>query len=289
MTTTQHETGTVSSGDVTLFYRLFGKPGATPVLIFHGANYYDSADWIEVASELASDRQVLAWDTRGFGKSTWSPSKDYSLDAHMGDVNTLLDHLGWNEVIAMGHSMGGGRSILFSARFPDRVEKLVIVDHCPGKGGGLAVSTKQSINNPRAVFPSIEAAQESMSRDTSTPTGSPAHDRLMAILEPVEGGYAYPRDPDYMNPVPVGGEDREPKIVVEDMWAELASVRCPILIVRGTRSDRYTPEALKRVATEFPHIKVVDVESGHDVAGGAPDQLIAAVRGSSSRAGQSKP
>ncbi len=31
-------TGTVPSGDVTLFYRLFGIPGATPIIILHGAN-----------------------------------------------------------------------------------------------------------------------------------------------------------------------------------------------------------------------------------------------------------
>ena len=37
-------TGTVRSGDIDLFYRVFGKPGATPIVIFHGANYYDSAD-----------------------------------------------------------------------------------------------------------------------------------------------------------------------------------------------------------------------------------------------------
>ena len=49
-------TGTVPSGDVKLFYRVFGKPGATPILIFHGANYYDSADWIDVGGALASDR-----------------------------------------------------------------------------------------------------------------------------------------------------------------------------------------------------------------------------------------
>ena len=72
----EQQTGRVRSGDVDLFYRVFGEPGRTPVLIFHGANYYDSADWIEVGTALAQDRQVIAWDVRGFGESDWSPSKD---------------------------------------------------------------------------------------------------------------------------------------------------------------------------------------------------------------------
>jgi pimeloyl-ACP methyl ester carboxylesterase len=274
---TRHRTGTVRSGDVNLFYRVFGKPGATPVLIFHGANYYDSADWIEVGTALGSDREVLAWDTRGFGKTGASPSKDYSIDTHMADVVALLDHLGWRKVVAMGHSMGGGRSILFSSRFPDRVAGLVIVDHCPGRGGAPP-GTKPSIGNKQPVFATIDAAQKEMSRDTNTPSGSPARARLDEILKPVAGGYTFPRDPDYMNPVPVGGEGRQPRIVVEDMWKELAAVRGPILLVRGTRSDRYDEASLAKVAREFPRIKRIDLECGHDVAGGAPQGLVDGVR-----------
>ena len=43
----------VNSGDVSLFYRVFGSPGKTPVVILHGSNYYDSYDWINVATQLA--------------------------------------------------------------------------------------------------------------------------------------------------------------------------------------------------------------------------------------------
>jgi len=273
-----HRTGTVASGDVELFYRMFGKPGKSPVLIFHGANYYDSADWVHVAAALAGDRQVAAWDTRGFGRSGWSRSKDYSDDQQMADIDVLVDHFDWDRFIPMGHSMGGGRSILYASRFPDRVAALIVVDHRPGKGGGVAATLERNIGRKPVVYPSIEAAQEKMSRDINTPAGSPARERLMEILRKVDGGYTYPRDPDFQNQVPIGGEGGKAKIVVDDTWRELSRVTVPILIVRATRSDRYTLPAIQRVKTEFPHIKMVDVESGHDVAGGAPEQLIAAAR-----------
>lgn len=60
--------GSVSSGDVQIFYRRFGKPGRTPALIVHGLSYF-SYDWIELASALATDREVVAIDMRGFGQS----------------------------------------------------------------------------------------------------------------------------------------------------------------------------------------------------------------------------
>jgi pimeloyl-ACP methyl ester carboxylesterase len=45
MTVAKHRTGTVTSGDVELFYRAFGRPGATPILIVHGLSFF-SYDWI---------------------------------------------------------------------------------------------------------------------------------------------------------------------------------------------------------------------------------------------------
>ena len=68
-------TGKVNSGDVTLFYRAFGAPGATPILILHGSNYYDSYDWIGVATALASDREVVTPDRRGWGEFDLEPEQ----------------------------------------------------------------------------------------------------------------------------------------------------------------------------------------------------------------------
>jgi pimeloyl-ACP methyl ester carboxylesterase len=55
-------------------------------------------------------------------------------------------------------------------------------------------------------------------------------------------------------------------------------VRCPTMIVRGTRSDRYTPELVQRISRDYPRIEWADVDSQHDVAHQAPDGLVAAVR-----------
>ena len=101
--------GRFKSGDVEIFYRSFGKPGKTPIVLMHGANYFDSFDWINVCEKIAVDREVACFDMRGFGESSWSPSKNYSVDAMMGDIRGLFAHLGWKKPIALGHSFSGPR------------------------------------------------------------------------------------------------------------------------------------------------------------------------------------
>jgi pimeloyl-ACP methyl ester carboxylesterase len=273
------QTGTVHSGDVTLFYRLFGSPGATPILIHHGAQYYDSADWLDVAPALAHDRQVAVHDARGYANSAWSPSKDYSIDAAIGDSIALLDHLGWKKVIFMGHSRGGGYAILLAAHYPELAEGLVIVDrplHRPI--GNPPADGKPLVGKSQKVYATVDEAIAAMSRDTNVPPGSPARERLESFLQPVDGGFAITgRDPDYSNMIPIGREGWTSRFTDQDMWSDLAKVEVPTIIVRGTKSDRYPAESLARLARDFPHIEQEELDCGHDIPAGAPQELIDSV------------
>ena len=272
----EHRTGTVRSGDVELFYRAFGASGGAPVLILHGSNYFDSCDWIGVAAALATDREAVALDHRGFGSSGWSPSKDYSLDAFMDDILAVSAHFGWDRPVVMGHSMSGRLAIFFAANFPDHLSRLIVVDSALGRGNPGAYNV--SVGNPPLVFESVEAAMAHFADRANPPRF--AHDRARAErgLKQVEGGWMLTRDPDYRNTQSQLPGAPKPRLRDLDMWDELHRVTCPVLMVRGRQSDRQKPEIVARVDSEYPEIATVWVDSQHDVAAGAPDALVAAVR-----------
>ena len=242
----------------------------------HGANYYDSYDWIGVAEELARDREVATYDKRGFGESTWSPSKDYSVDANMGDTLAVIGKLGWTRPIVVGHSASGRLSIAFAANFPDHLSRLVVVDSAMGRdeGGGQRAAT----GNAPLIFDTVDAAMAHFAKLSNPPRI--AHDRTRAeqALVKVERGFMLKRDPDFQNTRPQGEGTDLPQRPPRDVWKELASVRCPIMVVRGLRSDRYTPEIIDRMSRERPDITWATVDSQHDVSGQAPQELVAAVQ-----------
>ena len=265
-------TATVTSGDVTLFVRRFGARGETPLLILHGGNYYDSADWIDVAEQLAVDREVAAFDARGFGESSWSPSKAYGLASALGDIKAVLGHLGWERAIIVGHSRGGSHALLAAARMPEIAAGLVLVDYSPALGFGPPGGAPAPAGPP-PVFPTLEAALEGMTRYKPGSLTPEAHARALQFLTPVEGGFQLAkRDPSFMSQA----GDPVAALVPAGGFEELANARRPVLVIRAGKSPIFTPEALTRLrSTEGVEIREVD--SGHDVVGEAPAAFLAAL------------
>ena len=271
-----HTSHYVNSGDVTLHYRLFGKPGgATPMLVLHGAAYFDSYDWCNVASKLASDREVVAMDMRGFGKSSWSPSKDYSTDAKLDDMRAIMADRGWKKIVPMVHSMTGRIGIIFTDAHPDLVEKLVVVDSATGSNRGAGEGGP--LNAAPAIYPTIEDLMKAFVRKSQSPRISHDRERAEAAARKVEGGYILTRDPDMGSLVPQWPGIRTPKLNDVAIWDALARIKCPIRVVRGLRSDRYKPEAIERLKA-YKNLTMTEVDSEHDVPGQAPDALVATVK-----------
>jgi esterase len=268
--TIPHETGRVHSGDVSIHFRKLGGRGQTPMLILHGLSYF-SYDWLEVAQALSVDRQVVAMDMRGFGDSQWSEAKDYSVPTMAQDIVNLLDHLGWKRALLAGHSMGGRSTTYVAAKHPSRVAGLVLVDYTPENAPAGTKRTTETVGNTPDAFPSIEAAMQYFGKSDRA--------RFEAYLRKIGDRYGVKRDwyfRDQFRQVLQTGE--RPKLGV-DMWQLIGEVHCPILSLRGARSDMYAPETVRKMKAANPRLQVVEVQgAGHDIAGDNPKGLVAALQ-----------
>lgn len=266
--------GRVRSGDVELFVRKFGVPGKTPLLIMHGINYFDSYDWIEVGSRLAVDREVVAFDHRGFGESSWSPSKNYSIDGKFADIRHVIGALGWCKPIILGHSGSGRLAISFAAAFSCELSRLIVVD----SGFDHAELKPTGTGLPPTVFSSVEAAMAHHAKLDNPPRIALDRARAAQALVEVAAGFQLKRDPDYGNVVPISGDAQVRPLRELDVWEQTAKVQSPFLIVRGLRSSRWTPQLVEKLQRQFPRIQWATADAMHDIAYYAPDELVAAVQ-----------
>jgi pimeloyl-ACP methyl ester carboxylesterase len=219
---------------------------------------------------------VVTFDHRGFGQSGWSAFKDYSVYAFMTDVQNVIAHFGWDKPIIFSHSMSGRLVTFFAANFSDQLSRLIIADSCFDHGAPGAY--KVSVGNESMTFENVEAAMAHFAKLANPPRI--AHDRARAekALRKVEGGYMLLRDPDYKNTQDQTPGAPKPALRDLDTMDELRKVQCLTIIIRGLQSTRYRPEILEPLQKEFPDIVWGTVDSEHDFAVGAPDELVAVVR-----------
>src|SRR6266571_173060 len=96
-----------------------------------------------------------------------------------------------------------------------------------------------------------------------------------AYLRKTQNKYIVKRNPyfrDQFRKVLETGE--RPKLGV-DMWQLIGEVRCPVLSVRGARSDMYAAETKEKMKAANPRLQVVEVDAGHNIAGENPAGFIA--------------
>lgn len=97
-----------------------------PVVMAHGL-YDDARRWIPLADDLADHYQVVTYDARGHGRSA-APETGYSLDDRVGDLRAVIQNMGLEDPILLGHSMGAATAAWTAAKHPDIPRGLVLED-----------------------------------------------------------------------------------------------------------------------------------------------------------------
>ncbi|GEN70198.1 alpha/beta fold hydrolase [Chryseobacterium lathyri] len=102
------------------------KPNGKTIMLLHGKNF-NGAYWEKTAKDL-SDKgfRVIIPDQIGFGKSSKPQSYQFSFSQLAENTKAILDKLGIDKTIVLGHSMGGMVAVRFTLLYPEKVQKLIL-------------------------------------------------------------------------------------------------------------------------------------------------------------------
>lgn len=117
---------------VKIYYESHGQ--GFPLVLCHGISG-DTEAWVNQVPPFSRKYQVITWDARAHGRSDAPADPNaYGLTRFADDLKGLLDHLGFDQVYLLGHSMGGGVAVRFTTTYPERVKALIVTDSFTGSG-----------------------------------------------------------------------------------------------------------------------------------------------------------
>jgi 3-oxoadipate enol-lactonase len=116
------------SDGTTIAYTTHPAPrqGAPRLALIHSLAL-DRSVWDGVVERLRPAAEILTFDCRGHGRSERRAGA-FTAELFARDLAELLDHLGWEDVIVAGCSMGGCVALAFAAVYPERVRGLGLID-----------------------------------------------------------------------------------------------------------------------------------------------------------------
>lgn len=127
------------------------------VLLIHGSGPGVSAwaNWRLTIPELAKNHRVIAPDMVGFGYTERPVDIDYTMDAWVEQAIGLLDALNITKTSVIGNSFGGALALALAIRYPERVNKLVLMGSV-----GVPFKLTNGLDKVWGYTPSIENMKE---------------------------------------------------------------------------------------------------------------------------------
>ncbi|MBN6051841.1 alpha/beta fold hydrolase, partial [Nonomuraea sp. RK-328] len=263
---------TVTDHDIPLAVRDHGGPGA-PVLLLHGlGGTLDAWDTLDLG-----ERRAVAMDLRGHGRSGDGP---WEWERVLDDIEAVVRRLDLGNPAIVGHSLGGMLAVQWALRHPGcpgvvNLDGLRSAENDPGNYPGMDPAVRdEELARLKAMFDAQAAAMGG-----PLPAEARAVFPARALVERDGETYARP-GPGLLEAVRYTPEFR-------DTIPLLRQVACPTLVVIPTQDPPGMPggelmAAFRRgvrrdLAGLPPHIRVEELDAGHDMLAERPEEVAALV------------
>jgi pimeloyl-ACP methyl ester carboxylesterase len=262
--------------DLPLFIEDSGTPGP-PIVLIHGFGA-NLSTWRFWTDDLSRDHRVIQVDLKGCGRAPSPRDGRYAPTDHADLIEALVDRLALERVTFIGHSLGGGISLIVAMRLlkrrPAALAKLVLVGTAAYRQSmprfiGLARLPLIGALGLRAVPGDwlIGKVLEEITYDPSTIEAAQVENYARPLRRP---GVRYALLQTARQIVPTG---------LDEITNGYAEINVPVLLVWGRQDPVIPLEVGRRLAEALPESELVVLDRcGHIPPEERPNESLAAVR-----------
>ena len=265
----------VEANGLQFHYLDWGDPANPPLVLLHGVGQ-TCHTWDLFAAAMSPHFHVMAFDQRGHGDTDWAADKDYSRHSMVEDVGAFTTALGLDRFFLTGMSMGGANSLSFTAKNPDRVEALVVVDVGPRVENKGVQNIRNFMKDFREFDSLDEAAAVIHKFNPRRPLEIIRKYTVVYNLKQLPSGKWTWKYDTYFSE---GHSRINVKQMQEELSQEVKKIACPTLLVKGAESDVLSLDGARLLQTAIPGSEFALVAgAGHSVMGDNPPGFETAVR-----------
>ncbi len=221
----------ISALGVNLYYQDTGNTkNPIPILFLHGFGS-SLQTWDAWSRALSHDYRVISVDLPGFGLTGEDPSGIYTDQRSVEVLEAFLKVLQIPKVVIVGNSMGGKFAWQFAARYPNQVEKLVLISPDGYASHGIEYGKKSEVPAIAQLY------RYFFSKTFLAMNLEPAYANPKSLNDDLVNRYY-----DLMLAPGVRGAilDRMQQTVLQDPVPSLASIQVPTLLIWGEK-DAFIP------------------------------------------------
>lgn len=258
-----------------LFFQKIGE--GKPLIILHGL-YGFSDNWMTIARQLTKNFTIYLVDQRNHGKSPHHPELNYTVMSE--DLHELLLSENLDNVILLGHSMGGKTAMLFAATYPQMVSALIVADIGPGGYASLESPSSQVlvhlniINTLKSIDLNVYSSRVEVERELAKSIADIGVRQFIMknIHRNHDGSFSWKLNvdaiskalPSIMGPAPID------KVLLEELTQTF-----PVLFIKGEKSSYITSEQEQLIFKYFPKAQIEEIKNaGHWVHADQPEQFL---------------
>lgn len=235
-----------------------------PVVLLHGGGA-NAHWWDHLAEAIAAFGPVYALDFRGHGDSTFPT--EVRVGAFNDDLEALVEWLGREDVVLIGHSMGAAVALDHASRFR-KTRGIALIDPALGSSPEAGRRSRLALSLRRTY----RSRSEAVDRFQFVPDSGHPNETLRrhvadhSVQEEADQRFGYKFDPRWF------ALPSRPR-------PDLTHLRCPSLLVRGEESTLLSQSAGLRFAARVANCRFVEVaHAGHHVLIDQPESLLALLR-----------
>lgn len=230
------------------------------IICMHGLTR-NGRDFDYLAENLSNNYRIICPDLPGRGASEkFNNPRFYNQAQYAADATSLIARTNAQSIIWIGTSLGGALGMYLASLQNTPIKALVLNDIGPVISK-IGISRISKYANKELIFATMDDVENYLRRAYNTSeevTDEQWRQLAKSSVYKLDGQYTLAYDPN------AGNGLRKWWIGDIKLWSWWSKIQCPVLVLRGARSDILLPETVARMQTEGPDTTVFEIPGcGH--------------------------